>query len=234
MSTKVVADHAPTGGVMLVERLMAINRIFFENNPWPEGHPVKSFKWGAKLKDDYVWFDFHLESADYYSERDIEDDEDLEYETDWAAPIVWGNYHNCTLSTNYWHDGGFKVCKASEYSPEFLDGLELSVDMHPEQIKEWDELAFHIYLLGHDAAACHKIRFVRNPSNGKFSIFWVGRIAQAYIGDYEFRHNFKVNLSHCDMPKVEQSITSQSTRTAKFPRLLAWLRHLMPKNTKIW
>jgi len=197
---------------------MKNDRIYFENNPWPEGHPIKAFDWSAKVKDGYVWFDFHLESADYYSERDIEDDEDTEYGSDWAAPIVWGNYHSCTLSTNYWHEGGFKVCKASDYSPEFLDGYEVLVDMHPERIQEWDDLAFHIYLLGHDAAACHKIKFNRDQLSGKFSIIWHGRIAQAYIGDYEFRHDFNANISDLDMPQIEHSITSQSTRTMILPR----------------
>lgn len=218
---------------MLSERLMEKNRIYFENNPWPEGHPIKAFEWEAKVKDGDVWFDFHLESDDYYSERDIEDDEDVEYESDWAAPIVWGNYHSCTLSTNYWHEGGFKVCKASEYTPDFLDGYEVQIDMHPENIEERDDLAFHIYLLGHDAAACHKIKFIRNKENGKFSINWNGRIAQAYIGDYEFRHNFKAKINELNMPQIENSITSQSTRTSKASRLLAWLRHFMPKSTKL-
>ena len=56
-----------------------MNRIYFKGNPWPEGHPVKEFKWSASIRDGYVWFDMHLESQDYYSERDIEDDEDTEY-----------------------------------------------------------------------------------------------------------------------------------------------------------
>ena len=50
------------------------------------------FAWSVRIKDGEVWFDVHLESADYYSERDIEDDENVEYESDWKAPIVWGNY----------------------------------------------------------------------------------------------------------------------------------------------
>ncbi|MFS1524466.1 hypothetical protein ACL7TT_10185 [Microbulbifer sp. 2304DJ12-6] len=180
---------------------MKKNRIYFENNPWPEGHPIEVFEWAATVKNGEVWFDFNLDSDAYYSERDIEDDEGVEYESDWEAPIVWGNYHACTL------EGGFKVCKASEYNPDFLDGYEVLVDMHPDNIEEGDEPAFRIYLLGHDAAACHKIKFLRNPENGKFSIIWHGRIALAYIGDYEFRHNFNAKLTDLDMPQIENSIT---------------------------
>jgi len=176
------------------------NRIYFEGNPWPEGHPLKEFKWTAKVVDGDVWFDIHLESADYYSERDIEDDEDVDYESDWEAPIVWGNYHSCTMSTNYWHKGGFRVCRLDEYSPDYLDGLELEIDMRPDQIEEWDDLAFHIYLLGHDAVACHRIKFIREPNCDDFSIQWQGRAAQAYVGDYEFKHPFKLFVARQKFP----------------------------------
>jgi hypothetical protein len=181
---------------------MQSNRIYFEGNPWPEGHPIKSFAWKARLIDGEVWFDVHLVSADYYSERDIEDDEDVEYESDWKAPIVWGNYHSCTMSSNYWHEGGFKACKIEDYSPEFLDGLELEVDMYPDQIEDWDDMAFHIYLLGHDAVACHKIKFLLDGYTNKFTIVWTGLIAQAYVGDYEFKHPFKFTVDNQEFPKI--------------------------------
>ena len=83
---------------------MKHDRIYFKGNPWPEGHPVKEFVWSAKEKNGEVWFDMHLESANYYAERDIENNEDVDYPSDWAAPIVWSNYHSCILSSSYWHD----------------------------------------------------------------------------------------------------------------------------------
>ncbi|WP_394165509.1 hypothetical protein [Neptunomonas phycophila] len=185
---------------------MELDRIYFKNNPWPEGHPVKEFNWSASVRDGFVWFDFHLETKDYYSERDIEDEEDTEYPSDWAAPIVWGNYHACTLSTNYWHEGGFKVCALSDYSPEFLDGLELEVDPNPENIEDWDDLAFHIYLLGHDSAAKHTIKFERIDESLNFKITWVGKIAQAYVGDYEYKHDFNVIIKNVSFPDANKQV----------------------------
>lgn len=124
---------------------MKPDRIYFKDNPWPEGHPIKEFTWSAKEVDGDVWFDLHLKSADYYAERDIEDDENAEYASDWAAPIVWGNYHSCTLSSTYWGNDGFRVCAKADYTPELLDGLELTVDPDPEALEDFEDLAFHIY-----------------------------------------------------------------------------------------
>ncbi len=178
------------------------NRIYFKDNPWTEGHSIKEFVWSARIEDSDVWFDMHLETEDYYSERDIEDDEDVEYPSDWAAPIAWGNYHSCMLSSNNWHNGGFKVCSLNQYSPEYIDGLELSVDTDPESIEDWDELAFHIYLLGHDSVAKHKIKFERVGESKTFNIIWSGKISQAYIGDYEYKHDFSTIISGVQFPEV--------------------------------
>lgn len=182
---------------------MKINRIFFKENPWPEGHPIKKFEWSAKIRDDDVWFDMHLESEDYYSEREIEEDEDAEYSSDWSAPIVWSNFHACTLSSNYWQNGGFRVCSIKKYSPVFIDGLEIKVDANPESVEDFDDLAFHIYLLGHDLAAKHKIKFERIGATQEFNITWVGKIAQAYVGDYEYKHEFSVMIARAVFPDVQ-------------------------------
>lgn len=181
---------------------MKPDRIYFKDNPWPEGHPIKAFVWSAREVDGDVWFDFHLESANYYAERDIEDDEEVDYPSDWAAPIVWGNYHACTLSSNNWHEGGFRVCARADYTPALLDGLELIVDPDPDAIEDFDDLAFHIYLLGHDAVARHRIRFERIGDSLQFRIVWSGMIAQAYVGDYEFKHEFSAVISSAEFPRV--------------------------------
>jgi hypothetical protein len=49
---------------------MERNRIYFKDNPWPEGHPIKEFVWSARIEGSDVWFDMHLETENYYSERD--------------------------------------------------------------------------------------------------------------------------------------------------------------------
>ena len=184
---------------------MEVNRIYFEDNPWPEGHPIKDFKLSASVRDGFVWFDMHLKSENYYAEREIEYDNSTEFPSDWLAPIVWENFHACTLSSNYWHQGGFKVCSLEKYSPKYLDGLEIEVDPNPESIEDWDELAFHIYLLGHDSAAKHKIKFEKLDNSSKFKIRWVGKIALAYVGDYEYKHDFHVTLTPVSFPEIYEN-----------------------------
>jgi len=186
---------------------MDVNRIYFKGNPWPEGHAVKQFAWSATVRDGYVWFDMHLESEDYSAERDIDDDdEDIEYASSWEAPGVWYNYHACTLSSNNWHEGGFKVCRLQDYSPEHIDGLEIAVDPNPESIEDWDDLAFHIYLLGHDSAAKHRIKFERIGDSLAFTIVWAGKIAQAYVGDYEYKHDFNLVLTDVVFPQLSGNL----------------------------
>ena len=152
--------------VFYLQRFMQENRIYFKDNPWLEGHPIDKFEWQAKLIDEAIWFDLHLETANYYSERDINDSEQ---ESDWKSPIAWSNYHRCTMSSHNWHDDRFKICARKDYNLEYLDGFVVNVDASPEIIKEWDDLALHIYLLGYDSVACHKIKFLSERPH-RFSI----------------------------------------------------------------
>jgi hypothetical protein len=117
---------------------MDIGRIYFPGNPWPEGHKVKEFRWTTEIKGDDLWFHFHLETDKYHAERHIEDDESIEYPSDWKAPIVWGNYQSCIISSNSWHFGGFKVCALKEYSLDMLDGLLLHLDPLPCDLEDPD------------------------------------------------------------------------------------------------
>ena len=186
------------------------NRIWFEGNPWSEGHPLKEFQWSAEIRDGVVWFHLHLETANYYSEREIDDPEPTEHDSDWEAPIVWGNYHSCTISSTNWHRGGFRVCPIDEFSLDFLDGYVATIDSLPIDTSgdwDWEDLAFHTYLLGHDSVAGHKIRFERRTGTNKFDIYWEGKIALVYAGDNEYRYNFKAQIFNVSSPtpiKAEQ------------------------------
>ncbi len=177
------------------------NRMYFKDNPWPQGHPIKKFEWLASVRDEDVWFAMHLESEDY-SENEMNHVKETDDISDWEAPIVWFNYHACKLSSTYWQSRGFKICSLQKYSPEYLDGLEIEVDPNPEAIEDWDDLALHIYLLGHDAIAKHKFKFERIGDSLEFNIFWTAKIALAYVGDYEFKHDFKVQLSSVTFPTI--------------------------------
>ncbi len=182
---------------------MPENRIFFEGNPWPEGHPIKSFVWTAAQRGANLWFNFHLETEVYYAERAI-DDEDAEYSSDWESPTVWENYHSCTMSSTQWHSGGFAVCRAADFSPEHLDGVLVQVDPLPLDLSAaYEERAFHIYLLGHDAVADHRITFTRVPGTQLFDIAWQGKIAMAYVGDYEPEHRFRAEIRGVQLPSID-------------------------------
>lgn len=176
------------------------HRIHFADNPWPEGHALEEFEWRARLVDGDLWFDLHLVTRKYYAERDIEDDDSIEYASDWNAPIVWGNYHNCILSSTYWGgDGGFRVCVADAFSPAWLNGRTFEVDRFDQdpladEIENLEERPFGLYLLGHDSAVDHRIRFLRVGDSDRFDIEWTGRIAQSYVGDYVPRHTFRARM----------------------------------------
>ncbi|QTD43199.1 hypothetical protein [Sporosarcina sp. Te-1] len=181
-----------------------MNRIYFANNPWPNGHRITNFEWGAHFKYDEedesegragLYFDFHLETADYYEEdkdeeEDNEDDEDID---DWQAKIVWSNYHSCTLSSEEWDIKGFRVgSDESLFDLKNLDGTEYKIDhLTEEEQKELDleRAAFDVYLLGQDATAFHTITFTKVEGQ-TYDIDWKGKVALAYVGDHGFRYDF--------------------------------------------
>ncbi len=193
---------------------MSQDRIFFTGNPWPEGHPVKEFRWTAAVREGQVRFDLHLRSDDYEAEREIEDPEendeegeegddteDRAYIGDWQSVGVWTNYHRCTLSSTNWGAGdGLAVCATADYSLGLLDGLEIEVDDPPPA--DIEDNFFHIYLLGHDAAAAHRIRFDRIPGTDRFNITWTGKIALAYAGDNEYKYEFAAHLYGVEAPRL--------------------------------
>ncbi len=182
---------------------MKKSRIYFIGNPWPEGHPIKEFRWTAEIKENKVWFHFHLETENYYSERKIEDDEDVEYASDWEAPSAWGNFHSCKISSTFWHDGGFPVCPVENYGLSYLDGLEISLESPPDFENNCeDKCAFHTYLLGHDFVSDHSIKFKRKTNSNHFDIFWSGKIALAYVGEDEFKYHFKSEIFDVEAPEI--------------------------------
>ncbi len=186
---------------------MKENRIYFLENPWPEGHRLKKFNWKAEEKEDHIWFFFVLETEDYYSERDLgifdsDYDSDVECDSDWKSPSVWGNYHSCNITSSR---EGFPICRTVDYSMENLDGLEIRVDPPPFEHKDFDDFSFQTYLLGHDSVADHTIKFHRNDKSDNFNIIWKGRIALTYAGDYEYEYSFNTEIFNVKAPEVEQN-----------------------------
>lgn len=182
------------------------DRIVFPGNPWPEGHAVAEFEWTARAEGEELWFDLHLVSADYYAQRDIEDD-GRDDTGDWEAPIVWCNYHHCTLSSTFWggHErSGLRVGPLSAFSPQALDGAELLADPHEGdgELPGGEEPAFGLYLLGHDSAADHRVRFLRRGDSDRYDLIWTGRIALSYAGDYRPRYRFEARLHDVALPAL--------------------------------
>ena len=174
------------------------NRIYFLDNPYPNGHKVSEFIWSGRVdEDETIWFDFHLETDNYYSE-DENNDEPEEEESNWKSKIVWGNYNSCKISSICWgeENKGIKISDNSE-KLNFNNCInkELMIDILPlDEYYDYEDLAFNIYLLGHDSCANHKIIFKENENN--YDIEWTGKIALSYSGDDEFNYDFKANINN--------------------------------------
>ncbi|MBK9035417.1 MAG: hypothetical protein IPL61_29870 [Myxococcales bacterium] len=182
---------------------MTSGRIWFPGNPWPDGHAIARFVWSGRLDDRGLWFDLHLESAAYDAADRAAGGDDDDDDGDWRARNVWTNYHRCTLSSTKWRsDGGFLVgTAAAPFDPGQLSGGEFRVDPLPtgramvEDLDgdDDDDRPFNVYLLGHDTAADHRLRFQPGPRGAQLS--WTGRLALTYAGASEFRHTFSAEVS---------------------------------------
>jgi hypothetical protein len=165
-------------------------RIWFPGNPWPDGHRVVDFDWTGRLDDaGMLWFDLSLTTAGYDEEGDpAEDPED----DSWQSPVVWGNYHRCSLSSTKWEDATGLLAATPRRPFRFTEPWSLVAD--PLPIEDLDAPpAFHIYLLGHDSTAGHHVEFTERDT-GAFRIVWTGRIALSYTGDEEFRYGFRAEI----------------------------------------
>ncbi|MEU7633077.1 hypothetical protein AB0C34_24390 [Nocardia sp. NPDC049220] len=182
-------------------RISPSGRIVFPGNPWPDGHAIEEFAWTGRIDPaGRLWFDLHLRSADYNTERMPEDDADEhEDKDDWSSPIVWHNYHCCTLSSTYWGEDDGTGLRAAEPGRAFLltanQPQRLMADPLPlAQFDDVESLAFNIYLLGHDSVADQEVSFTRR-ADGTHDIDWQGRIALTYVSRYEFEYGFRARIS---------------------------------------
>lgn len=169
-------------------------RIWFAKNPWPKGHAIRAATWSGRLDPERgLVFDLHVESASYYAEVDVESD-DLDAES-WDSPIVWGNYHSCSLSSTKWQHRGFVVGTPKKpLAWSKLSGHTFRVDPARSELPPGEPLgrSFGIYLLGHDAVADHRITFTR--ARAAWSIDWTAKIALAYVGRTELEHRMRAEL----------------------------------------
>lgn len=170
------------------------NRIYFIDNPYPNGHKISKFIWSGRLdENEDLWFDFHLETEKYYTNDEINtEDEEEESESSWKSKGVWTNYGRCILSSTFWggEDKGIKInTKGEKFKMDnYLQQTLIADNLPLEDDYDEDELALNIYLLGHDSCANHSIKFNKNQND--YDIEWTGKIALTYCGDYDFEHDF--------------------------------------------
>jgi hypothetical protein len=176
-------------------------RIWFPGNPWPEGHRVTEFLWTGRLdRLGWLWFDLTLKTAGYDEEFDAPDSEDEDI-SDWAAPVVWNNYHACTLSST-WDDATGLLAATPERPFRLADPLPQRLTADPLPIEDLDAPpAFHVYLLGHDTVADHTVTFTGDGSS-RHRIDWTGRIALSYVGDEEFRYEFRAEIHDAGLAHI--------------------------------
>ena len=172
---------------------MSLGRIFFPGNPWPEGHPIRSFKWTVERRRAEVWCHVRLRSDYYNAERDVADEDPAT--PDWASSLAWCNYNRCDLSSA---NAGFLLCAVDRYTVEGMDGLTLQ--LAPLPVATLDDLSFQIYLLGHDAVADHSLHFTRVPDTMRFNIRWTGKVARTYVGEEDFRYAFSAHIEEVELP----------------------------------
>ena len=168
------------------------DRIFFPGNPWPGGHVIRDFKWSGRLDPATgVWFDFTLISNDYYAEDELhaEEEEDDTAEG-WTSKAVWANYQHCTISSRDYR-GILAGNAMHKFDWQTLADNPLKADTLPlpEDFDQDTDVAFSIYLLGHDDCAGHVMRF-REAEYGTFQLQWEGAVALSYGGDFNFRYRF--------------------------------------------
>jgi len=98
---------------------------------------------------------------------------------------------------------GFPLCPVADFSADWLDGRTFEIDTIANGTLdgvELDDLAFHIYLLGHDSVANHRITFQRIAGSDCFDIVWTGDIALTYAGDDDLDHRFEARIANVPFP----------------------------------
>lgn len=168
----------------------------FPGNPWPKGHDLASLELRIRLFDAPLsaCLELSLKSEEYYAREGYDaackrsdDEEDLDLDS-WEAVAVWSNYHACSIESEGWHEDLLLGTHFSKVSRSILSQITKSIDVG-RAADDFDEQAFRCYILGHDAVADHELH-IRAGLDDTYDISWKGRVALAYVGDYDFDHSF--------------------------------------------
>lgn len=197
-------------------------RIWFEGNPWPNGHAIKTAEFfitlseageGAWPPEAGAYLGLKIESQYYYAEMSDEEqkqayeadaksiDQDIATD-DWESFIVWQNYHACTLSASNAQIGTrshpFEL-GAAQTKLIFEQGKK-AVSYNQDR----ESSAFIGYILGHDSLADHELLITETPGcPGFFDIKWSGAVALTYVGAEEFSYRFRAEMTRVPFLGIE-------------------------------
>lgn len=200
------------------------SRVYFDGNPWPDGHAIVAAAFGLQIAEDEHTDELTLWARlSFTTERYAESGPGIQGTTDWASPLVWQNYQQCTMRSDE------ELPLGTARNPAELGGaFELRADHFDGDLAR-KKLAFRPYLLGHDAASHHVIRF--SPHGPlSFTIDWTGRIALTYAGDYTPRYTFRAHLT--DVPLANVTTFHAQTLTDATDQLRTLTRGL-PEGTRL-
>jgi hypothetical protein len=185
-----------------------LGRFFFPGNPWPKGHRILVCRWTARIeRSSGVWFDFHLESENYYAadKRQVGEEED-ENLSSTASRVLWCNYHSLTFSSTHWVGAtyGFQAGSSSQlFDFRRLSGKSFEIDNPPQQNRR--PVPFIVYRWGHEDVAYQTIKFKRKPASREFAIDWRGRIGDiGFAGSKsDFPYHFQMQLTNVPFEGIE-------------------------------
>jgi hypothetical protein len=190
--------------------------------PVADGHRIEELDWTGRLDDlGRLWFDLTLRTAAYDEAGSTAQADEPDDQPDWEAPIVWNNYHRCTISSTLWEDAT-GLLAATPGRPFLLaDAKPTRLTADPLPMDDLDaEPAFHVYLLGHDSVADHTIIFTGDGTGGH-SIDWSGRIALTYAGDETFSYEFRAEIEGARLEHVTRLVgTPDHEATRRVSHLL--------------
>lgn len=114
-----------------------------------------------------MWFDLTLKTADYDEEGEPAGYAEADGEADWGSPVVWQNYHRCSMSSTRWEDTTGLLAATPDRPLRFSNPQPATLTADALPIVDLDaDPAFHIYLLGHDSVAGHQVTFTPAAAGG--------------------------------------------------------------------
>ncbi len=190
-------------------------RIWFEGNPWPSGHPIKSAELFIELSEgeDQSWppergayLGLNIKSHDYYSEM-TKDEREKAYKeeavildnnesiADWNSYIVWKNYHRCRIESSNAQIG----TSSQKLDLRNFERCTMAFETGRKSVADQENAlnAFTCYILGHDSVSDHEIKFSTcNSNTGSVDIAWTGAVALSYLGELDFDYRFRAELKN--------------------------------------